>query len=67
MRLPAELAEEFGVAHWAYALAPLGARSDEVCELIVTALAAQGLLRNHAPSPGGVPNLFVPTAAEEST
>ena len=48
-----ELLDEIEIAVWAYALASPAASPIELCELIVTALAAQGCLRGHAPTPGG--------------
>ena len=61
-----ELFEPVEVAVWAYALSPPGATPAQLCELIVTALAAQGCLRGHAPTPGGAVGALA-TTVEDST
>lgn len=61
-----ELFEPVEVAMWAYTLAPPSAPPIQLCELIVTALAAQGLLVGHAPTPGGAVRALA-TTLEGST
>lgn len=60
-RPPSELDEPIQVAVWAYALADPGSSPAQLCELVVTALAAQGFLRGHAPTPGGAVGRFATT------
>lgn len=48
-----ELTEQIEVALWAYSLGGPCSTPAQLCELIVTALAAQGFLRGHAPTRGG--------------
>lgn len=61
-----ELTEPVEVAAWAYALSLPGATPAQLCELIVTALAAQGFLRGHAPTPGGAVGALATTVEEPS-
>jgi hypothetical protein len=42
-----ELEHEIGIAAWAYELAPGDSTPDQLCELIVTALAQAGCLCGH--------------------
>jgi hypothetical protein len=65
-RPPSELAEPIEVAAWAYTLADPGATPAQLCELIVTALAAQGFLRGHAPSPGAAVTVLASTVEARS-
>lgn len=56
-----ELRDQIATAEWAYMLAPSDAPPAQLCELIVTALAAGGFLRDHAPTPGYVSGLLATT------
>jgi len=56
---------EMEVAAWAWALASPAATPAQRCELIIHALAAEGLLARHSATPGGA--LFVVRDALEST
>lgn len=48
-----ELADQIEVALWAYSLLGPCSTPEQLCELIVTALAAHGYLRGHAPTRAG--------------
>jgi hypothetical protein len=61
-----ELAEQIEVAAWAYALGSPSSTPAQLCELIVTALAAQGFLRGHAPTHGGAVDALATTVEGRS-